>query len=372
MLLLLIPFLSNAQDLTEDTNLDVTLSWDQAPNGHTYPVFISIPDGTAPETGYPVCISLHGNGGTGAQEVQSMSNLLDCHIVLAPSGYANSWFICSEDSEGPDIQMLEALIANVKGFDNVDSDRIRLVGGSNGAGLVNNFYIQNDDPSIDRVCGVVSQLNEPQYHNDAFHFPSDNPNPNEDYCGYDTPKDLLMGRKYLSICNDNDFTIPFEGGPSNVGVSFLPAELAIFIIAQAQGYTGSQLPTGGEPIGNPLIFEYKYLDGDVVLLRGNAEHGTNSSQREYLKDWLGDCDFSSNAMSPVNVGIHWYPTPFSSVLNIDLIGISSTDFKLIDIDGKEVYKGVLVEGLQELDLHILPNGVYVLQFSGQQRLIVKQ
>lgn len=372
VLLLLIPFFTVAQELTESTNLDITLSWSQVPDGYTYPVYISVPDGTAPTEGYPVCITLHGNGGNGAQQVESMSQLLDCHIVIAPSGYANSWFICSEESNGPDMQMLESLIASIKSYSNVNANRIRLVGGSNGSALVNNFYIQNDDPSVDRVCGIVSQMNEPQFHNGDFHFPATGPNENEDFCGYNTPKDLQIGRKYLSICNDNDNLIPFEGGPSPIGLSFLPAEFSVFKVAQSQGYTGDQLPPGGEPIGNPLIFEYKYLDGDVVLLRGNAQHGTNSSQRNYLKEWLGDCDFSSNTVGVVEADIDLYPNPFSSVLNIDLIGISSTDFKLIGIDGKQVYKGVLVEGSQELDLHLLPNGVYVLHFSGLQRLIVKQ
>lgn len=372
ILFLLLPFFTVAQELTESTNLDITLSWSQVPDGYTYPVYISIPNGTAPSEGYPVCIALHGNGGNGAQQVESMSQLLDCHIVIAPSGYANSWFICSEESNGPDIQMLESLIASIKSYSNVNADRIRLVGGSNGSALVNNFYIQNDDPSVDRVCGIVSQMNEPQFHDGDFHFPATGPNADEDFCGYNTSKDLLIGRKYLSICNDNDNLIPFEGGPSPIGLSFLPAEFSIFKVAQSQGYTGNQLPQGGEPIGNPLIFEYKYLDGDVVLLRGNAQHGTNSSQRDYLKEWLGDCDFNSNTVGTVEADIRWYPNPFSSILNIDLIGIRSTNFELINIDGKIVYSGLLVEGIQELDLNFLSNGVYILNFNEQSRLVVKQ
>lgn len=368
----LFPVCLYAQDLTDDTNLAVTLAWDQAPNGHFYPIFISVPDESAPADGYPVCIALHGNGGNGQQEVESMSNLLDCHIVVAPTGYANSWNICSEDSDGPDILMLEILIELIKSYDNVNSNKIRLVGGSNGAGLVNNFFIQNNDSSVDRVCGIVSQLNVPQFHDEKFHFPGSGSDPSLDYCGYDSPKDIFLGRKYLSICNDNDPTIPFQGGQSNVGVEFLPAVDAIFKIAQAKGYTGNQLPAEGSPIGNPLIFEYDYLNGDVVLLRGNAMHGANSSQREYLKEWLGDCDFSSNTTNSKEIDIAWYPNPFASTLNIDLVGIPSSNFELLDIDGQVVYSGVLKEGIQSIDLHFLTNGVYILKFKEGSKLILKQ
>jgi poly(3-hydroxybutyrate) depolymerase len=372
LLFLFLPLIAQAQDLTEDSVLDITLSWDQAPNGYVYSVEIFVPDDIPPEGGYPVCIALHGNGGNGVQMLESMSNLLDCHIVVAPSGYENSWSICDEDSKGPDVQMLEELIESLKVYDNVNSNRIRLVGSSNGSALVNNFYIQNDDPSVDRVCGIVSQMNEPQFHDEEFHYPASGPNPGADYCGYDTSKEILIGRKYLSICNDNDGLIPFEGGPSVVGVDFIPAEDAIFKIAEVQGFSGSQLAAGGSPIGNPLIFEYVYLDGDVVLLRGNANHGMNSSQREYLKDWLGDCDFSSNTEEKSRADIHWYPNPFTSVLSIDLINIPSTSFELIDIEGQVVYAGFLIEGLQEFDLNALAKGVYILKFNERSKLIVKQ
>ena len=86
----------------------------------------------------------------------------------------------------------------------------------------------------------------------------------------------------------NDGTIPYLGGSSFVGVDFLPAQLGTFRIAQLMGFTGSQLPEPGAPLGAGVSL-YSYLDGAVVHLRGFAGHGMNPVQREFLADFLDNC-----------------------------------------------------------------------------------
>ena len=97
---------SNAQSLTQSTNLNITKSWYQQPNGYIYPVFLDIPTNPMPDDGYPVCILLHGNGGNGAQIINQFLNLLECHVLIAPTGYLNSWNLCTENSDAPDMEML--------------------------------------------------------------------------------------------------------------------------------------------------------------------------------------------------------------------------------------------------------------------------
>ncbi len=371
LFILLTSWSLQAQVLTEDTNLDITLSWSQFPNGYTYPVSIIIPEGETPDNGFPACILLHGNGGNGAQMAQSFSEVLECHILIAPTGYANSWSICNEESTGPDVDMVSQLVDLLKGFDNVDETRIRLLGGSNGSGLVNNIFIQNDDPAIDRVCGFVSQLNEPQYHEDAFYYPTDEPLPTADFCGYEHSKTPLAGRKYLSICNDNDNLIPFAGGPSPVGVSFLPAELAIYLIAQSQGYAGDALPPGGVPVGSPLIFEYVYLDGDVILVRGNANHGLNSAQTAYIKDFFEDCSTEVGITTfPVESSI-FYPNPCSDILYLNTPISTKSSFTIFDLNGRIIHSGQVEAGVQSIHLAFLGKGVYWIQLGESNKKIIK-
>ena len=78
-----------------------------------------------------------------------------------PQGYLGGWDICSEPSNAPDVSMVGELIEQVQAFENVDPDRIRIVGFSNGSALANNVLIQNTNPGLDAVCAVVSRSRSP-------------------------------------------------------------------------------------------------------------------------------------------------------------------------------------------------------------------
>ena len=131
-----------AQNLTGASDLSLVQSWPQEPNGWTYPVMVSVPPGPVPDGGHPVCILLHSNGGAGGSMMFLTSTWLQDHIRIAPTGYLNSWNLCGEASEAPDIAMLADLIDQVMAFDNVDPNHIRMLGLSNGAGLVNQAFIE--------------------------------------------------------------------------------------------------------------------------------------------------------------------------------------------------------------------------------------
>lgn len=281
-LLCFLPTLINAQTLTNTTSIEITKTWSQEPSGWTYPVNINLPASQMPSGGYPVAILLHGNGGNGNNIHMQWANILTDHILVAPSGYLTSWNIADERSNAPDVEMIEELVDQLQTYNNVNPSKIRLIGSSNGSGLCNRVFIENDDPGIDIICTIVSQLNVPQYHNNNFHFPSGETGDPAPFDGYDTPKTPITGRRFLTISNDNDPIIPYKGGPSVVGVDFLDSQEAAYIIAKSQGYTGGQLPEEGTQIGTTGVFEYVYLDHQVVHLRGNARHSANVTQREYV------------------------------------------------------------------------------------------
>ena len=98
-------------------------------------------------------------------------NILDCHVLVAPSGYMNSWNICGENSDAPDVEMVTELILNLQSYTNINPAQIRILGSSNGSALANRVFIENSNPGVDIICGVVSQLNEEQYHNGNFIIP---------------------------------------------------------------------------------------------------------------------------------------------------------------------------------------------------------
>ena len=281
--LLCVTVSATAQDLTGASNLSLVQSWSQESNGWSYPVAVFVPPSAAPAAGFPVGILLHGNGGNGIQMLNLGGNLLTDHILVAPTGYLNSWNLCGENSEAPDIAMLSDLVAQLSGFDNVDANHIRLIGSSNGAGLVNQAFIELDDPGVDAFVAIVSQMNQPQFHQGAFHRPSGVTDAPLSFCGYDEVVVPQQGRKYLSICNHNDSVVPYDGGPA-VGNFFLPAEVAIHQVALQQGHVGPPVP--GEPVAGTGLTAFSYLEGNVVLVRGNAGHGTSPSQTSVAAEFL--------------------------------------------------------------------------------------
>ena len=285
LIFLIVIFFVQADELTNNTEIDITKFWPQEPLGWTYPLYIHVPEINTPENGFPVCILLHGNGGNGNGMLSQWINPFNNYILIAPTGYMNSWNISDENSEAPDINMIDELVQIIQTYENVNPNRIRILGFSNGAALANRVFIENTNVGIDVICSVVSQLSEAQYHNENFYYPSGVTGGNQEYDGYDIITFPIAGRKYLNIGNVNDPLIPYYGGES-VGVNFLDSQDAIYIIANSQGYEGDQLADGGQEIGTSSVFEYPYHNNEVVHLRGNAGHGINITQREYIIDFL--------------------------------------------------------------------------------------
>lgn len=42
--------------------------------------------------------------------INQFRSTLECHILVAPTGYLNSWNICAETSDAPDVDMINDLI----------------------------------------------------------------------------------------------------------------------------------------------------------------------------------------------------------------------------------------------------------------------
>ena len=289
---------ASAENLTNATSIEISKSWSQETSGWIYPMAIWVPDGPEPQGGWPVCILLHGFGGNGQGFVNQFKQLLDCHVLVGPTGYSNSWNICSEPSEAPDTEMVGDLIDQLQTYDNINPNRIQLLGVSNGSSLANNVLITNDNPGLTSVVSVVSQLSEYQFQDGEFYCPSGETDSDLDACGYDSPQLVSPGRRYLAVSNVNDF-IPYYGGPSGVGIDFLPAQWAIFFVAVTQGYQGDPIIGDGDLVEGDT-FEYVYLEGDVVHVRGFAQHGMSSIQQAYVRDFLDGCGIVIDCPGDVN------------------------------------------------------------------------
>ena len=361
-----------SQNLTNTTNISITKVWSQEPNGFTYPMYISVPQGNPPLNGFPIAILLHGNGGNGNNTIINFQNTLSCHVLIAPTGYQNSWNICSENSDAPDTEMVEELVTQLQSYSNINPNKIRIVGLSNGAALANNIFIQNTNPGIDIICAAVSQLNEPQYHQNNFWKPTSNTDPSSNNCGYNTQAFPILNRKYLSICNDNDMTIPYYGGPSPVGLNFIHAEEAAYVIAKNNGYLGPKIDSAaGFPLGLPVVFEYAYPTAGVFHIRGNAGHGMNNTQHNYIKDFLNDCSSTTELETNKSNELIVFPNPSSSMVTIKHPYLLPAHLKIYDALGKLVEEIQTVENQISIDLSKFSDKFYYLKVGNNMIKITK-
>ncbi|MCH2022608.1 MAG: T9SS type A sorting domain-containing protein [Saprospiraceae bacterium] len=372
LLLFLMPSLLFSQVITDTTTITITKTWSQQPNGYTYPIDIGVPSGSVPTGGFPVCILLHGNGGTGTSFINSFSSILDCHVLVAPSGYMNSWNICDEDNDGPDMEMLEELINHLQTYTNINPNQIRILGFSNGSALANKVFIENKNPGVDIIVAIVSQLSEPQYHNGLFYYPSVNSNQANAYCGYDSTTVPNTGRKYLSICNVNDPIIPYTGGTSVVGVDFIDAQLATFIVAQSQGFTGNQINPPGNPIGPAGVFvdEFSYLSGQVVHLIGDAAHAINSTHEDYISNFMDNCNSATDIKKVIDNSFKVYPNPSNDIINIDGDFNGNLKYMLYTPLGTNILNGTISKN-SKIDISHLSSNIYLLKINNRVFKIVK-
>ena len=295
----------NAQILSNSTEITITKNWSQELGGWTYPIYISVPSNTVPDLGFPVCILLHGYGGNGEDMLNTWKNTLATHVCVAVSGYLKCWNIDSEESKAPDVEMMNDLIDSLQTYTNINPNKIRVLGTSNGSALTNRVFIENKNTGVDIFCAIVSQLNENQYHENDFYSPIGETGGSDIYGGYNIVSNPVTGRRYIGVSNNNDVIIPYKGGAS-VGVTFLPAETSIYTIAKSQGYSGAQL-TGTLIGGN--VNRFSYLSGQVVLLNGGAKHWINSIQSDYIKNYFNNSSLVIGLDNDTSSNLKRYPNP---------------------------------------------------------------
>jgi len=264
-------------------DLTITRQWDQG--FHDYEVTVGMPTtGTGP---YPVAILLHGNGGTGEGMVNSWKDDLPGHILIGIQGFVNSWNVSMEISNGPDIDMIVEMIAKLKIYNNVDENKIRILGQSNGGALALRAAIEIRDLSVDVIACLISQTNTDQYRDSRFYYPSNELETGDNYPndGYDQFRNPIPQRRILQLNGMQDFTVPFVGGGSNIianSPTFLSANDSSYRFAQATNYTGFQL-TGGFAYGaNSRISDY----GKVVWMRDQAGHTVTADMRRLINKYF--------------------------------------------------------------------------------------
>ena len=273
--------------LLTSTNITITKSWFQQPNGFTYPIAVRVPNiNSLDNKRIPVAILLHGLGSNGESILNEWNSILPDHILIAPTGYQNSWNIATEASKAPDVSMLQDLCTKLKSYNNVDGQKIRILGFSNGAALAQRAYVQLDEQGVDQIVAIASQMGSFAYRDDNFYIPSIESSTGINNSNYPTIKIPFRPRKVITFHGVNDSTIPYNGGFHSFGYTFLSAQANAFAIAKGQGYI---LPTqiadnvGASDIGGTFKYTYDTPHGDVLHYKYPEGHTVTDSVKTLVK-----------------------------------------------------------------------------------------
>lgn len=274
--------------LLTSTNITITKSWFQQPNGFTYPIAVRVPNiNSLDNKRIPVAILLHGLGSNGESILNEWNSTLPDHILIAPTGYQNSWNIATEASKAPDVSMLQDLCTKLKSYNNVDGQKIRILGFSNGAALAQRAYVQLDEQGVDQIVAIASQMGSFAYRDDNFYIPSIESSTGINNSNYPIIKIPFRPRKVITFHGVNDSTIPYNGGFHSFGYTFLSAQANAFAIAKGQGYI---LPTqiadnvGASDIGGTFKYTYDTPHGDVLHYKYPEGHTVPASVKTLVSN----------------------------------------------------------------------------------------
>lgn len=262
-------------------DFEIIQSWEQETD-YARLVDIYVPNGDGP---FPVVIHLHGAGGSGNANSFLLNGLEDV-IRLAPNGYQNKWNIGKEPTKAPDVDYIRQIINYISFYDNVDTQRITIIGSSNGGGLLHRLMIELEDGLFHQGIALVNNMITNQY--DGVNFRYD-PSRNMEY---NTPIVPSTNRRLLTICGELDTTVPYNGGIGILNNYFFSAQESTYIWARHMGFVGSQIP---DHLGVPHssyddLIMYSYLDGDVIHYKHqNKGHNAGGGLyvRSIIRDWIG-------------------------------------------------------------------------------------
>merc|ERR1712227_811627 len=243
--------------------ITIVQSWSQETN-YARVTQVQVPPTTAGQK-VPMVIDLHGNGGQG--NLRRLSYLADGAVIVAPSGYERSWNVNNEKSKADDVSFILELIARVaEDHPAADANNVNLIGTSNGAAIIYRLLIATGvDRPFHRVFPMVSSMISVQWRDGSFWKAPDTMS--NDYTIQTVPE-FADNFEYYHFHGTNDGTIAYDGkcpGPGflGAGVCVIAAQETDFLIAQAMGYTGTQIPdSDGVEIASNFV-EYSYLDGRV-------------------------------------------------------------------------------------------------------------
>jgi PKD repeat protein len=128
-------------------------------------------------------------------------------------------------------------------------------------------------------------------------------------------------------------------------------------VFSGQGVTGNNFDPSAAGQGTWTI-TYTFTDNN----------GCSNSAMQSIN--VGLCTGIQNSVS--QNGIVIYPNPFNEKINIILDESNSADLTILNLLGETISRSHLQNGINEIDTHSLPNGIYITQIKSAERVFAQK
>lgn len=150
---------------------------------------------------YPVLLALHGADGQNDHWVGELASLVEAgaFVGVYPQGHNGFWALGPEPSNADDVAFLNAVMNHLDEIQGLDTDRAYVLGYSNGAGMAHRVAIYSD--RFRAFAALATSLTNAA-----------------------VPGPMTAAVSVLQVQGIDDEIIPYDGGASPVGHTFLAAE----------------------------------------------------------------------------------------------------------------------------------------------------
>ena len=258
---------SQSQDVSQEkvlTTKTITINQSVEGTNVSRPVIIQTPNNINQSRNYPVVFAFHGRGGKNTGWVNKLKNFTDNgdFVGIYPQGYLDSWNLGTEPSKADDVAFVTLIVNELKGYNNLDMNKLYAVGTSNGSAMVNKLAINTSH--FKAISPIASQLMESM--------------------------PILDNTKPSSVFQINgalDSTIPINGG-SRFGHVFLDALKSAELWATK---FECNFPAEIQSIGNNKLYVFNSCNDDKEIRYYRIENGQHNLEPSYPNMFLEIWEF---------------------------------------------------------------------------------
>jgi polyhydroxybutyrate depolymerase len=243
--------IDSAENITEPT-VDYSFYIEQTIEGVAVQreVLVHTPADLNPNEKQSIVIAFHGNGGQNDMWMNKFSSFVNSSefIGVYPQGHLKSWNLGTEASTADEVYFLNQIMTKLETYSFFETSKVYGIGYSNGSGLLNKLAIETS--YFTAIAPLASQL-----------------------IAGTVPSVSTVPVSVYQMCGTADPIIPYDGGMSVVGHTFLSGADSALSWALA---FGCETTPEIEMLGSDQIYTYQDCFSGKEILFHSVHQGNHS------------------------------------------------------------------------------------------------